>query len=308
MSVLFTFPGQGAQRPGMLHRLPDKAIVRETLDETAAVLGRSIDALDDDTSLRSTEAVQLCLLVAGVAASRALAAMGARPGMVCGLSVGAFPAAVVAGALEFADAVRLVALRGHLMEQAFPHGYGMTAIDGLMPAMLESLLADVRSEGFPVYLANLNSDTQLVIAGSDEAMAIASERARERGARRSHRLRMSVPSHCTLLDAPAANYAHAFDHVALRPPRVTYLSSSLARPLFRPEDIAADLARNMARPVLWRDSMRAAWERGARLAVEMPPGRSLTRLAQGSFDGIALAVDGNRLDGIAAAMAAAEAE
>jgi len=306
MSVLFTFPGQGAQRAGMLQRLPDAAAVREALDEATAVLGRSIDALDDETSLRSTEAVQLCLLVAGVAAARALVAISARPDMVCGLSVGAFPAAVVAGALDFADALRLVALRGRLMEQAFPHGYGMTAIDGLTPAALGSLLAEVRSEGLPVYLANLNSDTQLVIAGSDEAMALAAERARERGARRSRRLCVAVPSHCVLLDAAAERYAHAFDGVALRRPDIAYLSSSLARPLFRPADIAADLAGNMARPVLWRDSMRAAWERGARLAVEMPPGRSLTGLATSTFDGSAVALDGTRIDSVAALIATAD--
>ena len=304
MSVLFTFPGQGAQRPGMLHRLPDAAAVRDTLDETAAVLGRSVDGLDNESSLRSTEAVQLCLLVAGVAAARALAAMNARPDTVCGLSVGAFPAAVVAGVLDFADALHLVALRGRLMQQAYPRGYGMTAIDGLAPAILEPLLAALRGEGLPVYLANFNSETQLVIAGSDEAMAVASERARERGARRSHRLCISVPSHCALLDATAASYAHAFDRVALRRPQIAYLSSSLARPLYRPEDIAADLAHNMARPVLWRDSLRAAWERGARLAVEMPPGRTLTGLAASAFDGAAVALDGNRIDSVAALVAA----
>ena len=305
MSVLFTFPGQGAQRPGMLHRLPDTPGVRETLDQAADVLGRSIDALDDEASLRSTEAVQLCLLIAGVAAARLLATLGALPTMVCGLSVGAFPAAVTAGALDFADALRLVALRGRLMEQAYPHGYGMTAIDGLAAPALESLLAGLRADGWPVHLANINSDTQLVIAGSDEAMAIAAEQARKLGARRSQRLRVAVPSHCALLDAAAAAFARAFDGVPLARPRIACLSGNLARPLFRPEHIAADLAANMARPVLWLDSMRAALERGARLAVEMPPGRTLTRLAGSSFDGLAIAVDDHRLDNVAAAVAAA---
>ncbi|MGO4700652.1 malonate decarboxylase subunit epsilon [Dyella sp. 2RAB6] len=305
MSVLFTFPGQGAQRPGMLHRLPAAPSVRETLDHAAEVLGRSSDSLDDETSLQSTEAVQLCLLIAGVAAARLLATMGTLPGMVCGLSVGAFPAAVIAGVLDFTDALRLVALRGRLMEQAYPHGYGMTAIEGLMPPTLEPLLAELRADGLPVYLANINSDTQLVIAGSEEAMAIAAERARERGARRSRRLCVAVPSHCALLDAPAETFARAFEDLPLTRPRITYLSGNLARPLLRPDDIAADLARNMARPVLWLDSMRAAWERGARLAVEMPPGSSLTRLAQSSFDGTAIAVDGNRVDSVVAAVVAA---
>lgn len=303
MSVLFTFPGQGAQRPGMLQRLPDTPSTRETLDQAADVLGHSIDSLDDEASLQSTEAVQLCLLIAGVCAVRTLAAMDARPTMVCGLSVGAFPAAVAAGILDFSDALRLVAMRGRLMEQAYPHGYGMTAIDGLAPAALEPLLAELRTDGLPVYLANINSDTQLVIAGSEEAMAIAAERC---WARCSQRLRVAVPSHCALLDAAAGRFAQAFIDIALTKPPITYLSANLARPLSRPEDIAADLAYNMARPVLWRDSMRAAWERGARLAVEMPPGGTLTRLAAHTFDGAALAFDGTRMDSVARAIAAAD--
>ena len=109
MSVLFTFPGQGAQKPGMLHALPDHPETARTLLEATAALGRDVLALDDAAALRSTVAVQLALLVAGVAFARVLAAEGAAPGMVAGLSIGAWPAAVAAGVLDFADAVRLVA-------------------------------------------------------------------------------------------------------------------------------------------------------------------------------------------------------
>ena len=128
MTVLFTFPGQGAQKPGMLHTLPDHPETARTLAEATAALGRDVLALDDAAALRSTVAVQLVLLVAGVAFARVLAAEGAAPGMVAGLSIGAWPAAVVAGVLDFADAVRLVELRARLMEDAYPSGYGMTAI------------------------------------------------------------------------------------------------------------------------------------------------------------------------------------
>ncbi|NOM63845.1 acyltransferase domain-containing protein, partial [Klebsiella pneumoniae] len=87
---------------------------------------------------------------------------------VAGLSVGAYPAAVVAGALGFADAVRLVALRGELMQRAYPRGYGMTALSGLELASVERLLGEVGGE---VYVATLNSEQQIVIAGSETAMA-----------------------------------------------------------------------------------------------------------------------------------------
>ena len=128
MSVLFTFPGQGSQLPGMLHGLPAHPEVGRTLAEARAVLGQDPLELDGADALASTVAVQTCLLVAGVAMARVLIAEGGRPAIVAGMSVGAFPAAVIAGALDFRDALQLVALRGRLMERAFPAGYGMTAV------------------------------------------------------------------------------------------------------------------------------------------------------------------------------------
>jgi malonate decarboxylase epsilon subunit len=298
MSVLFTFPGQGAQKPGMLHTLPDHPETARTLAEATAALGRDVLALDSADALRSTVAVQLSLLVAGVATGRVLAAHGAVPQMVAGLSIGAWPAAVVAGVLDFADAVRLVELRARLMEDAYPSGYGMAAIGGLTRQQLEPLLAQVNGPATPVYLANLNAPRQLVVAGRDTALDAVAARALAHGATRAERLAVPVPSHCPLLDEQARTLACAAAQVALRRPRITYISSSAARALFDGERIAADLAANMARPVLWADTLRHAWERGARVALEMPSGSVLTRLAQEAdfAAGTALCADGNRLD------------
>lgn len=283
MSVLFTFPGQGAQRVGMLHALPEHAQVAHTLEEATDALGYDVLRLDDATTLRSTVAVQLCLLIAGVAQARVLQANGHEPDMVCGLSIGAYPAAVVAGSLPYGDALRLVALRGRLMEQAYPCGFGMTAIIGLDQRTLERLIGEVSIEAEPVFLANINTPTQLVVAGSDAAMLRLAELAVEHGAQRYERLDVAVPSHCPLLNAPAAALAHAFEAVDVRTPRMVYLSSSIARPLFDRSRVAADLASNMARQVRWHETMRLAWERGARLLIEMPPSNVLTRLASDVF-------------------------
>jgi malonate decarboxylase epsilon subunit len=298
MSVLFTFPGQGAQKPGMLHTLPDHPETARTLAEATAALGRDVHALDSADALRSTVAVQLSLLVAGVATGRVLAAHGAVPQMVAGLSIGAWPAAVVAGVLDFADAVRLVELRARLMEDAYPSGYGMAAIGGLTRQQLEPLLAQVNGPATPVYLANLNAPRQLVVAGRDTALDAVAARALAHGATRAERLAVPVPSHCPLLDEQARTLARTAARVALKRPRITYISSSAARALFDGERIAADLAANMARPVLWADTLRHAWERGARVALEMPSGSVLTRLAQDADfgAGIALCFDANRLD------------
>jgi malonate decarboxylase epsilon subunit len=304
MSVLFSFPGQGAQKVGMLHALPGHPEVKRTLDEAGAVLGHDPLDLDNEEALRSTVAVQLCLLVAGVAATRVLAAQGARPQMVAGLSIGAWPAAVVADVMDFADAVRLVALRARLMEQAYPAGYGMTAITGLTRQQLEPLLAQVHARARPVYIANLNAARQIVISGSDEAMEAVARLATEHGALRAERLAVSVPSHCELFDEEAQELAAAVAQSTLRRPRIVYISSSLGRALFDARRIGEDLATNMARPVLWYDTVRHAYERGARLAIEMPSGSVLSKLTDPVFEeGLVMCWDGNRTDSIVAQVA-----
>jgi malonate decarboxylase epsilon subunit len=282
----------------MLHALPQHPETTRTLDEATRALGRDVLLLDSAAALRSTVAVQLALLAAGVAMARVLAAHGAVPQMVAGLSIGAWPAAVVAGVLDFADAVRLVELRARLMEDAYPSGYGMTAIGGLTRQQLDPLLAQVNGPDTPVYLANLNAPRQLVVAGRDTALDAIAALALAHGATRAERLAVPVPSHCPLLDEQARTLACPAALVPSQRPRITYISSSAARALFDGERIVADLAANMARPVLWADTLRHAWERGARVALEMPSGSVLTRLAQESDfgAGVALCSDANRLD------------
>lgn len=294
MSTLWAFPGQGAQQPGMLHALPEAPVVLACIEQASAALGEDVRLLDSTEALQDTRAVQLCLLIAGVAASRLLIERGHRPDYVAGLSIGAYAAAVVGGALDFADAVRLVALRGELMQRAYPSGYGMTAILGLDQASIESLLGE--AEG-PVYLANINAETQLVIAGSEASMAQVAERARALGAGAAKRLAMSVPSHCELLDEPARELATAFAKVELHEPQVRYLSSSSARLIRDPEILRDDLACNMSRVVDWQATLVTAYERGVRLHLELPPGSVLSGLARRVFEpGQAIAFAGARLD------------
>ncbi|MDF3135637.1 malonate decarboxylase subunit epsilon [Pseudomonas extremaustralis] len=285
MSSLLVFPGQGAQRTGMLQALP-----ADVLAEASDALGEDVRQLDSAQALASTRAVQLCLLITGVVHARQLQR---TPDFVAGLSIGAYPAAVIAGALDFADAVRLVSLRGELMQQAYPQGYGMTALIGPQLSTVEALLAEIHSPQTPVYLANINADNQTVIAGSDAAMQRVAARIKGNGV--AKRLAVSVPSHCALLDEPAQVLARAF--VPLRAPRITYLSSTRARPIHNPDQLRDDLAFNMCRIVDWRGTVQSAYERGVRLQIELPPGSVLTGLSRRVFEhGTVIACEGARLD------------
>lgn len=287
MKILFTFPGQGTQHPGMLQQLPGTALA-----EAREVLGAEVDTLDTPEALEHTRAVQLSLLIAGVAWARELQRQGVEPDIVSGLSIGAYPAAVVAGALAFDDALRLVALRGDLMEQAYPHGYGLTAIMGLTLPQVEAI-----SEGSQTWIANLNAETQIVIAGRDEDMAKVAEKALAKGASKAKRLAVSVPSHCELLARPAEKLVQAFAGVSLSRPACAYLSGSTGRVLWQPERIADDLAMNMARTVRWQEAVISANEREARLAIEMPPGGVLTCLTrQAAWDGETISLERSGID------------
>lgn len=288
MKILFTFPGQGTQHPGMLHNLPGTELA-----QAREVLGASeVDALDSPAALQHTRAVQLALLIAGVAWARELERRGVAPDIVSGLSIGAYPAAVLSGALDFSDALTLVALRGDLMEQAYPHGYGLTAIMGLTLAQVETLM-----EGTGTYIANLNAETQIVIAGADDGMAEVAARALAKGANKARRLTVSVPSHCELLAEPAQKLVEAFSRVTLSRPRCAYLSGSTGRVIWQPEKIADDLAMNMARTVRWQEAVVAANEREARLAIEMPPGGVLTCLTrQAAWEGEAVSLERSGVD------------
>ncbi|MCF5707448.1 malonate decarboxylase subunit epsilon [Pseudomonas syringae] len=301
MSSFWVFPGQGAQQAGMLHQLPDDPAVAECLSQASAALSEDVMALDTAQALQSTRAVQLCLLIAGVAGARLLQARECTPDYVAGLSIGAYPAAVIAGSLAFNDAVRLVALRGELMQSAYPEGYGMTAVIGLDQTHVETMIAQVHTADTPVFLANINADNQLVIAGSAEAMRQVGQLAKAAGAAAIKRLAVSVPSHCSLLEKPAQTLAEAFAKVEIRRPNLRYLSGSSARPVMDPEKLRDDLAFNMCRVVDWRSTVETAYERGVRLQIELPPGAVLTGLARRVFEqGTAVAFQAARVDSLVA--------
>jgi malonate decarboxylase epsilon subunit len=283
MRTAFLFPGQGAQSPNFLHALPAHEAVRATLAEAEQVLGVDPSGLDSEAALRSTVAVQISTLIAGVAYSRLLAAEDTSPDAVAGLSVGAFAAAVASGALRFADALRLVRLRSEAMEQAYGQGeYGMAAILGLPETAIEALIDGIADSTTPLYLASVNSPAELVVAGSGAALEAATQAAQRAGGR-VRRLPVSVPSHGPLLNDVSTRLREAMHEVRLDRPRAPYISNHRARALNDSASIAEDLILNVSHTVRWHESVTLLYELGCRLFIEAPPGRALSNLVKSEF-------------------------
>jgi malonate decarboxylase epsilon subunit len=298
MTLALLFPGQGAQSPGFLHRLPQHDAVQATLDEASAALGLDVLSLDEAEALRSTVAVQIGLTVAGVAVARAMEHEGLVPQFSAGLSVGAYPAAVCCEALSFGDALHMVRKRAELMENAWPSGYGLTAISGLSETQVEALAkalaeAHAHDNGGRVYVANVNAPRQIVVAGADAALESFATRALDNGARKAQRLAVSVPSHCELLsDAADALSAWARD-IEFRAPRGVYVDNRGGRPLYSADAIRADLATNMRYTVRWYDALTVMFELGASVLVEAPPGQVLTDITREQYPDVAAVAAAN---------------
>jgi len=280
MSVALLFPGQGSQFPGMLHTLPDHPSIGRTLDEVSESLRGNVLELDSPEALRSTISVQLALLASGVAVARALIAEGVEPEAVAGMSAGAFAAAVAAGVLNLADAVRLMKQRAERMVELYPKGYGLAAIVGLTEKQVSTLVEEAYTAQSPVYVGNINAPRQIVIAGSNEGMNKVLEAARKSGARKAVRLDVSEPSHCPLLEPVADTLTKSLQAIPLQDPQIIYLGNVTGRPLRSAEAISEDLATNIAHGVRWYDATTVLTELGCRVFLEMPPGHVLSELGR----------------------------
>lgn len=302
MSTMWVYPGQGAQKVNMLHDLPEHPLVRHYLERASVALQRDVLTLDQPEALRSTEAVQLCLYLAGYISSSILLDEQVQPEYVAGLSVGAWTAAAVAGVYSFEQGLQLVSLRGRLMQEAYPAGYGMTAIMNADKSQVKRWVAEVYQQIGKVYLANINAANQIVISGSEQAMQQVVDIAKNQGAT-AKKLNVSVPSHCELLDEQAELLVQAMENIPLNSAKFKYLSGTSARLIHASEKIKHDLIFNMCRTIDWESTVQAAWERGVRLQIEVLPGSVLTGLARKVFkEGSVLYFQGTRLDSLICAM------
>ena len=289
-STAFLFPGQGSQEVGMGQALAEASKAAAAVwAEADAALGFALSRLCFDgpeAELALTANTQPAVLTASVAAAAALAERGVTPRLAAGHSLGEYSALVCAGALAFADAVRLVRRRGEFMQEAVPVGTGaMAALLGVDLATAEQVCAEA-AEGEVVGVANINSPGQIAIAGHRAAVERAVAAAAARGAKKSVMLPVSAPFHCALMKPAADRLAAELERVPVSAPRIGVVRNVDAGLTTIADEVKPFLVQQVASPVRWTDCTERLQREGATAFVEVGPGRVLTGLLKRTLDSV----------------------
>ncbi|WP_332706034.1 ACP S-malonyltransferase [Plesiomonas shigelloides] len=288
------FPGQGSQSVGMLADLAQQfPIVEQTFAEASAVLGYDLWALVQQgpaEELNKTWQTQPALLTASVAIWRVWQEKnGVMPVVMAGHSLGEYSALVCAGVMDFKDAVRLVELRGKLMQEAVPEGTGaMAAIIGLDNDSIAKACAE-SAEGQVVAPVNFNSPGQVVIAGNKEAVERAGAACKAAGAKRALPLPVSVPSHCALMKPAADKLAVALQEITFNAPRIPVINNVDVAAESDADAIRSALVRQLYSPVRWTETVESMSAQGVAHLLEMGPGKVLTGLTKRIVDSMTAA-------------------
>ncbi|WP_151992592.1 ACP S-malonyltransferase [Buttiauxella massiliensis] len=285
----FVFPGQGSQAVGMLAEIAAaNPVVEATFREASDVLGYDLWALTQQgpaEELNKTWQTQPALLAASVALWRVWEQLGGKtPAMMAGHSLGEYSALVCAGVIDFADAVRLVELRGKLMQEAVPAGTGaMYAIIGLDDASIAKACEEA-AQGEVVSPVNFNSPGQVVIAGNKDAVERAGAACKAAGAKRALPLPVSVPSHCALMKPAADKLAVALEDITFNAPVVPVVNNVDVKCETSAEAIRSALVRQLYSPVQWTKSVEFMAAQGVTQLLEVGPGKVLTGLTKRIVD------------------------
>ena len=285
MSYSLVFPGQGSQSVGMLADLyQSQSIVKETFQEADDALGMSLSKMileGPDTDLNQTDNTQPALLAVSVAVYRYWNSLtDAKPAYLAGHSLGEYSALVCAGAIDYADALRLVQSRGRFMQQAVPAGEGaMAAILGLPDADVEAI-CEQSAEGEVVAPVNYNSPGQLVIAGQKAAVERAMDACKAAGAKRALPLPVSVPSHCALMKPAAEQLSELLNSTDVNTPVIPVINNVDVALANNAEAIKDALVRQLYSPVRWTETVQKMHSEGVTTLVECGAGKVLSGLAK----------------------------
>ncbi len=279
------FPGQGSQSIGMLANLAKEfEVIEKTFAESSNVLGYDLWDLVQNGSekeLNKTWKTQPALLSASVAIFRVWQKKkGKIPTLMAGHSLGEYSALVCADVIDFKSAVKLVELRGQLMQESVPEGMGaMYAIIGLNN---ESILASCQqaTQGQVVSIVNFNSPGQVVIGGEKSAVERAAALCKAAGAKRTLPLTINVPSHCALMKPTAKKLAEALKAVVFNKPNIAIINNVDVKIENSVEGIRHALVRQLYNPVRWVETIEFMAKHGIVQLLEIGPGKILTGLTK----------------------------
>lgn len=282
----FVFPGQGSQKAGMLAELAEQfSVVKDTFAEASEALGFDLwQIAQSGEGLDQTENTQPVLLTASIALWRVWLELGGiAPKYLAGHSLGEYSALVAAEAMTLADAVKLVHLRGKLMQSAVPQGTGtMAAILGLTDEKVIELCqkanASAAGQG-SVEAANYNAQGQVVIAGSTALVQQVMADAKEQSGK-AIALPVSVPSHCTLMKPAAEKFAEALEQTAIELPRLPVIQNVNAEIATDVAQLGQALTAQLYQSVQWTRTMQYLQDQGIQYVVECGPGTVLSNLAK----------------------------
>lgn len=277
MNCTFVFPGQGSQYVGML-----QDVDQEYLVECQRVTG--IKLTDSSVDYQDTIKTQLALIVKATWAIDQLKQQGVQPNMVAGHSIGAFAAAYAAEVLTFTDVLTLVYRRAYLMQQLYPHDYGMGVVVGLTRAELSPLITQLQQQGAQVYLSNANAPLQQTISGRISDIEAVFTAVKTSAVQKAKLLNVAVPSHCQLMTPMVAELTAVADQLVFKAPICPYICNIDGRNTCDIDQIKLDLTTNIIHPVLWDEMLDVAFELGMSTVLEFPPGTTLTKLIQTKFN------------------------
>ena len=282
MKLAFVFPGQGSQSLGMMQGFDALPVVRETFEEAGAVLKQDLWQLVTSgplEALNQTVNTQPAMLAAGVAVYRAwLQVGGNQPAFMAGHSLGEYSALVASGALSFADALPLVRYRAEVMQEAVAEGVGgMAAILGLDDDAVRAVCAEA-AQGEVLEPVNFNSPGQVVIAGHKTAVERGMVLAKEKGAKRTLPLPVSVPSHCALMRPAADALTLRLQTISIKTPQIPVVHNADVKSHGDEAGIKDALARQLYSPVRWVETVRSFADQGIVKLAECGPGKVLAGL------------------------------